>query len=634
MPIQRMFLRALLLVLVAWALAPTAGARTAPAPHPPARLSPGVEPTWQCWYPGDVQPCMNSPVALDMLSSTEGWAVGQVGMILHWDGFRWLPVASPIVGYMDVIDTLSPDNAWAANSDGYIIHWDGQAWTSMGRPTGDTTNWSGASFVSATDGWISGSYGGSGVLLRWTGAGWVRYSVSSEVFVVKALAPDNAWAAGHGYIQHWDGSAWSAVPEAGYGVFRSIDALGPDDIWLVGDGRLVTHWDGANWRNYTPPTPTSDSDFYAVSILAADDVWVGGGDGTTGQGFVLHWDGQSWTMTPVFNGNGISDLVMVSAHDGWALAGGSYAMLRWDGQSWRVVSSRRQWGLGRTQFLAANDGWGVAGTYTSGMIVRWDGRTWQQQAWLPVNYLAGLAVRSTTDGWAIGGYGYTGSFFHWDGQTWTQTTGPISDTVLQDLVMFSPIDGWAVGGGVCFTCQDTGKIFRWDGNSWQFFQGAVRYLWAVDGAAPDDVWAVGQNGLILHWDGANWTSVASPTTVQLRALSVRSATDVWAVGGRVFHWDGQTWSVAPNTPNESFYDIAAVGPDEVWLAGSSGLIVHGQAGTWTYWPRMTDSDLAYITMLSPTEGWISGGSRILRYTSTPPSWLRMVYFPAVLRLPP
>jgi hypothetical protein len=156
MPIQRMFLRALLLVLVAWAPAPTAGARTAPAPHPPARLSPGVEPTWQCWYPGDVQPCMNSPVALDMLSSTEGWAVGQVGMILHWDGFRWLPVASPIVGYMDVIDTLSPDNAWAANSDGVIIHWDGQAGTWIYWPRMTDLSFTKITMLSPTEGWISG----------------------------------------------------------------------------------------------------------------------------------------------------------------------------------------------------------------------------------------------------------------------------------------------------------------------------------------------------------------------------------------------------------------------------------------------------------------------------------------------
>jgi hypothetical protein len=43
------------------------------------------------------------------------------------------------------------------------------------------------------------------------------------------------------------------------------------------------------------------------------------------------------------------------------------------------------------------------------------------------------------------------------------------------------------------------------------------YLYAVDGASPDDVWAVGSivapktvKALILHWDGSSWTVAQHP----------------------------------------------------------------------------------------------------------------------------
>ena len=57
----------------------------------------------------------------------------------------------------------------------------------------------------------------------------------------------------------------------------------------------------------------------------------------------------------------------------------------------------------------------------------------------------------------------------------------------------------------------------------------LRGLW-VSGAS--DVWAVGQAGTILHWDGSAWTSVPSGTTNGLLGVWGSGASDVWAVGER------------------------------------------------------------------------------------------------------
>ena len=61
-------------------------------------------------------------------------------------------------------------------------------------------------------------------------------------------------------------------------------------------------------------------------------------------------------------------------------------------------------------------------------------------------------------------------------------------------------------------------------------------------AAPADVWAVGQGGSIIHWDGGAWSAVNSPSTSELYGVWGSGPNDVWAVGENhvVLHYDGAT----------------------------------------------------------------------------------------------
>jgi hypothetical protein len=83
-------------------------------------------------------------------------------------------------------------------------------------------------------------------------------------------------------------------------------------------------------------------------------------------------------------------------------------------------------------------------------------------------------------------------------------------------------------------------------------------LAGVAAASASDAWAVGGTGpkvLMLHWNGAKWSRVASPKvltgTGALDAITVVSAKDAWAVGYTgtnasdhtlLLHWNGKTWS--------------------------------------------------------------------------------------------
>ena len=51
---------------------------------------------------------------------------------------------------------------------------------------------------------------------------------------------------------------------------------------------------------------------------------------------------------------------------------------------------------------------------------------------------------------------------------------------------------------------------HWDGASWKKMTGNTsKNLRGVYGFAPDDVWAVGNYGQVIHYDGSAWTSVVS-----------------------------------------------------------------------------------------------------------------------------
>ena len=73
----------------------------------------------------------------------------------------------------------------------------------------------------------------------------------------------------------------------------------------------------------------------------------------------------------------------------------------------------------------------------------------------------------------------------------------------------------------------------------------IRALW---GAADDDVWAVGDAGAIVHWDGTSWTIVEAPA---IPGLADHALVAVWG------------WQ-----------------KDELWIAGE-GLLAHKSRATVT-----------------------------------------------------
>jgi hypothetical protein len=59
-----------------------------------------------------------------MVAPDEGWAVGDVGTILRWDGTRWSLYRSSILVFYG-LDMLSATDGWIVGNHGVVVRWVG-----------------------------------------------------------------------------------------------------------------------------------------------------------------------------------------------------------------------------------------------------------------------------------------------------------------------------------------------------------------------------------------------------------------------------------------------------------------------------------------------------------------------------
>ena len=281
-------------------------------------------------------------------------------------------------------------------------------------------------------------------------------------------------------------------------------------------------------------------------------------------------------------------------------------------------------------------------------------------AWKPttVPTVAGISLqavfaRAADDVWIVGSQGkedHTQTLtLHYDGQALSVVPSPNLSGGRNDLhsvVAFAANDAWAVGEAVTRTepvSHYVPLVLHYDGERWSAVSvpdvkkpyGAIFY--AVAGAAPDDVWAVGLQdsgdwvGFTEHWDGSTWKVVASPRA-SYNALATISPKNAWAAGTSVrptpnlptARWNGRSWRIFKDTARagwETYANaISASSRANVWIVGqeASGPFVerfNGRRFTrvpipFAHWKanyrRQVNSYFEGVAAISPTNVWAVG----------------------------
>lgn len=324
--------------------------------------------------------------------------------------------------------------------------------------------------------------------------------------------------------------------------------------------------------------------------------------------------------------------------------------------------------------ISANDVWAVGEDHVSTgldftLAEHWNGSAWSQfntaSPGLALNRLFAVDATSPTDVWAVGsftsGQGLSPSstlIEHWDGSQWSVVASPSPGTGINELfgvAAISPSNAWAVGHfGALNSPQDSTLIEHWDGTQWSVVASPnasafSNRLNSVTAISSNNVWAVGNSftpnipeptqTLIEHWDGTQWSIVASANVPSsdddLISVAAISANDIWAVGQvnkvpgsgaattLTEHWNGSQWKVVAS-PNNSFSDnlvsVSAITTNNVWAAGGGinqndtagrTLLAHWNGRSWTLVKNPTNTALTGyngVSTLSVGNVWAVGFS--------------------------
>jgi hypothetical protein len=331
--------------------------------------------------------------------------------------------------------------------------------------------------------------------------------------------------------------------------------------------------------------------------------------------------------------------------------------------TWSVVSPPASGPSGFTGVDAVNatNVWAVG---SDGLAARWNGSAWV----VSTPPLAGAGLRgvdgSAADNvWAVGWAGSGTLTQRWNGTSWGVVASPnpagaTGAPTLYGVKTFSATDAWAVGSYSTVAAPVARTLIEhWDGTSWSIVPSPnpdadVNLLTDVDGAAPNDVWAIGnvghetygstpRNGLVLHWNGSAWSQVNVPGSVSdgtinfptLEDVYVVSANDVWIVG-RAFSWtvfktvpialhfNGVSWqrSVFNAAPNDGagFRSVAALSSTQVYAVGQ--IVARWTGAAWVQESASVPGQLSDMAAVGPSTFWAvgtasGGGALVLRTTS-------------------
>ena len=114
--------------------------------------------------------------------------------------------------------------------------------------------------------------------------------------------------------------------------------------------------------------------------------------------------------------------------------------------------------------------------------------------------------------------------------------------------------------------------------------GVFRGVW---GATTDDLFAVGSDGLVAHYDGSTWTPFDLPPEAKredFHDVFGFASDNVYAVAGRgvILHYDGAAWLLQEieGGPVSTLYGVWGSAPNDIYASGN-GVVVHYDGVSWS-----------------------------------------------------
>jgi len=280
----------------------------------------------------------------------------------------------------------------------------------------------------------------------------------------------------YGTILHYNGSTWSPMSSGTTNTLHGVWGSSATDVFAVGNYGTILHYNGIIWSSMN--NISDRVNFEGIWGSSGLDVFaVGSGEFLEQIGFVFHYNGSNWSDITSGTNDELHSVWGSTGSDVFAVGDGG--IFHYDGLNWSEIS---QYGILR-------DIWGSSGTDvfavgSYGTILHYEGSSWEEMPSGTNALLKGIWGSSGTDVFAVGGgFWPNGIIIHYNGDSWS--------------------------GGTTFT---TSSCCSFNSTPGMVTEGEINDIW---GSSSADVFAVGDGGLVLHYDGTSSktsTSTSSTTT--------------------------------------------------------------------------------------------------------------------------
>ena len=533
-----------------------------------------------------------------------------------YDTYCWARVCSP-AGWcwenplpqgdgLSGIWGFGPDDVWMVGWLGTILHWDGVALSKF--------DWAGTDKIlydlwgaAPDDIWAVGS---EGYLARYNGTSWSSRSSGTTywMYAIWGFAGNDIWAGeASGKVNRYNGSGWTEIATGTGSRLLGVWGPDPDHLWAVGWDGAIRYRSGGSWGGQTSGTTEYLNSVWGASI---DDVWAVGDNGV-----ILRRQAGSWSQVDGGVDVGLYDVWGTAADNVWAV-GEDDTILHFGGDHWspagppatRSVFSISTGDLRALWGTAANDVWAVG---HGGTVLRYDGNQWSD---LTAGYrgsVDGVWAQSAGQAWAVGD---GCSVLRRDAATRTWNREPVAGCTedLNDISGTAVDDVWAVG--------EAGKILKWNGSAWTAVtsntDAVLNDVWTL---SAQEAWAVGDGGVILRYLNGQWGEVTSGVATDLNGIWAFATDMAIAVGdeGVIRHWDGSGWTERTSGVAENLYAVWGTGADNAWAVGrapseGNGVLLYWNGTNWTSQSSGVAGSLVSVWGTAPNDVWAAGSGTVIR----------------------
>lgn len=440
---------------------------------------------------------------------------------------------------------------------------------------------------SETDAWVS--FMNEGVW-RFDGSTWSP-SLQHDFSEAGAAAlwgsgPNDVYVVMNGmtvasHLRHFDGNAWSAaIPVPGVAAPVAIWGTSSTNVYVGGTFPVsVTRFDGINWTPLLENHPILGPSSVLHDAITVDGrTYISAGPASSAAGHVLVHDGTGWTNL----GAPIAVATRLFAAEAGrvfiSLSQTAVGMYHGSGRV-DVSPGTSETALAELVAAAPDDAFTVQ--FGQSKLLHWDGATWTVEADVTDAY--GVAVSPT--GTVFASSSWAGLWQRNADGLWTNHMNAKGGRVWA----LADDDVWVADAGF-------GRVTRWRSptDATELLIGDVKFflndIWV---ASPSSVFVVGYDtspgsppypAAVRHYNGASWSAMPAPAGVDsLRRVTGTSATNVYAVGesGGLIRYDGVGWQIVALPDGSLASDVWISQQDELFVASTSGL--HRYDGV-AWWP--------------------------------------------------